>query len=247
MWQINNNLCLGLLKSWIFAFSQSIGRSFYFGSVNFAGPKLPPTPGLNASFELKKLKKFQKFSKKTPRWILCRRINWTCKIHRSEIKGSSNTLRKSKNSTFQQPQIDIIIYLSSVNFAGPKLPSILGPNGYHQDEYCVGGSMVTLPGGTEAVLTGCSGKEGPSKPSPGYIYKLTWRDDQLIWVKLPQKLKHPRSFAIAMLIPDSMTSNCGLKSIPQIPNKFKPDNWTLAKIEQITLELSFHFGFKFYN
>ena len=62
--------------------------------------------------------------------------------------------------------------------------------------------MVTLPIGNEAVLVGCEGGNSIDK-----IFKIIWEGEQLKWVTLPQKLKYPRTSAVAMLIPDSMT-NC---------------------------------------
>ena len=81
--------------------------------------------------------------------------------------------------------------------------------------------MVPLPGvkeedSTGAILTGCSRVlEDQEFEASGSIYKLTWspKGDHLIWKRLPQNLHFPRTFAIAMIIPDSMTS-CRSKFSP---------------------------------
>ena len=73
--------------------------------------------------------------------------------------------------------------------AGPTLP--------HD---CIDGSInQSLLNGQEAILVGC--KESPEK-----IYKLKWNNiATLEWVLLKQKLKYPRSNAVAMFIPDILT------------------------------------------
>ena len=73
-------------------------------------------------------------------------------------------------------------------FKGPTLP-----------QNCIDGSMVSSSNGREAILVGC--KENPEK-----IYKLQWNDKATLeWVLMKQKLKFPRSNAVAMLIPDVLT------------------------------------------
>ena len=76
-------------------------------------------------------------------------------------------------------------------------------------ETCNYGSFVTLSSGTEAVLVGCCGSIIPIGIPCGKttekIFKLTWYEENLKWEELPQKLKHPRTAAVAMLIPDSKT------------------------------------------
>ena len=91
---------------------------------------------------------------------------------------------------------DLLTSQTSYFFQGPKIP--FG---------CYGGSMATLPDGTEAVLVGCEdffpsyfGYHGT-----GSILLLTWQGEHLEWVKFPQFLKHTRTKAVAMLLPDSMT------------------------------------------
>ena len=61
--------------------------------------------------------------------------------------------------------------------------------------------MVKLPSGNEVILLGCENDTSATDS----IYKITWQGEDLQWETLPQKLKYPRSNAIAMLIPDSMT------------------------------------------
>ena len=61
--------------------------------------------------------------------------------------------------------------------------------------------MVKLPSGNEVILLGCENDTSATDS----IYKITWQGEDLQWEILPQKLKYPRSNAIAMLIPDSMT------------------------------------------
>ena len=63
---------------------------------------------------------------------------------------------------------------------------------------CIDGSMVSSSNGQDAILVGC--KENPEK-----IYKLQWNKATLEWVLMKQKLKFPRSNAVAMLIPDVLT------------------------------------------
>ena len=59
--------------------------------------------------------------------------------------------------------------------------------------------MVSSSNGQGAILVGC--EENPEK-----IYKLIWNDGiSLEWVLMKQKLKYPRSNAVAMLIPDVLT------------------------------------------
>ena len=65
-------------------------------------------------------------------------------------------------------------------------------------ETCNYGSFVTLSSGTEALLVGC-------EHNTEKIFKLTWYEENLKWELLPQELNHPRTAAVAMLIPDSKT------------------------------------------
>ena len=59
--------------------------------------------------------------------------------------------------------------------------------------------MVSSSNSREAFLVGCA--ENPEK-----IYKLRWNNGETLeWVLMKQKLKYPRSNAVAMLIPDE---NC---------------------------------------
>ena len=60
--------------------------------------------------------------------------------------------------------------------------------------------MVSSSNGQEAILVGC--EENPEK-----IYKLRWSTNgtTLEWVLMKQKLKYPRSNAVAMLISDALT------------------------------------------
>ena len=59
--------------------------------------------------------------------------------------------------------------------------------------------MVSSSNGQEAILVGC--RENPEK-----IYKLKWSiQANLEWVLMKQKLKYPRSNAVAMLISDALT------------------------------------------
>ena len=77
-----------------------------------------------------------------------------------------------------------------------KKSSILGPT---LPQNCIDGSMVSSANGQEAILVGCD--ENPEK-----IYKLRWSNaTTLEWVLMKQKLKYPRSNAVAMLIPDALT------------------------------------------
>ena len=59
--------------------------------------------------------------------------------------------------------------------------------------------MVSSSNGREAILVGC--EENPER-----IYKLRWNNGTTLeWVLMRQKLKYPRSNAVAMLIPDVLT------------------------------------------
>ena len=59
--------------------------------------------------------------------------------------------------------------------------------------------MVTSSNGKEAILVGCT--ENPEK-----IYKLRWNNETTMeWVLMRQKLKYPRTNAVAMLIPNALT------------------------------------------
>ena len=65
-------------------------------------------------------------------------------------------------------------------------------------ETCTYGSFVTLSSGTEVLLVGC-------EHNTEKIFRLTWYEENLKREKLPQELNHPRTAAVAMLIPDSKT------------------------------------------
>ena len=79
---------------------------------------------------------------------------------------------------------------------------ITGPN---LPQNCIDGSMVSSSNGQEAFLVGC--EEDSEK-----IYKLRWRNTtSLEWVLMTQKLKFPRSNAVAMLIPHTILSLCNIK------------------------------------
>ena len=59
--------------------------------------------------------------------------------------------------------------------------------------------MVSSSNGREAILVGCA--ENPER-----IYRLRWSSTtSLEWVLMEQKLKYPRSNAVALLIPDTLT------------------------------------------
>ena len=73
---------------------------------------------------------------------------------------------------------------------------ITGPTLPHN---CIDGSMVTSSNGKEVILVGCT--ENPEK-----IYKLRWSNETTMeWVLMRQKLKYPRTNAVAMLIPNALT------------------------------------------
>ena len=73
------------------------------------------------------------------------------------------------------------------------------PKGPALPQNCIDGSMVSSSNGQEAILVGCA--ENSEK-----IYKLRWSSNgTLEWVLMKQKLKYPRTNAVAMLIPDSLT------------------------------------------
>ena len=55
----------------------------------------------------------------------------------------------------------------------------------------------------EAILFGCSDENDKISDN---IYKLIWQGEHLQWLTLPQKLKYPRTHAVAMWIPNSFTS-----------------------------------------
>ena len=61
--------------------------------------------------------------------------------------------------------------------------------------------MITLPSNNEAILVGAC-----ENSRTGHIHKLTWQGEHLQWLTLPQILKYPRLLAVAMWIPNSMTS-----------------------------------------
>ena len=76
----------------------------------------------------------------------------------------------------------------SKSITGPILPQI-----------CTDGSLVSSSNGQEAILVGCN--ENQEK-----IHKLRWSNGtNLEWVLMRQKMKYPRSNAVAMLIPDALT------------------------------------------
>ena len=59
--------------------------------------------------------------------------------------------------------------------------------------------MVTSSNGKEAILVGCT--ENSEK-----MYKLRWSNENTMeWVLMKQKLKYPRTNAVAMLIPNALT------------------------------------------
>ena len=68
---------------------------------------------------------------------------------------------------------------------------------------CIDGSITqSLSNGQEAILVGC-------EQSPEKIYKLKWNNKgTLEWVLMKQKLKYPRSNAVAMLILDGLLTHC---------------------------------------
>ena len=81
-------------------------------------------------------------------------------------------------------------YVKNV-IAGPTLP-----------QSCTDGSMVSSSNGREAILVGCD--ENPEK-----IFKLRWSNGTTLeWDLMKQKLKYPRSNAVAMLIPDGLLTHC---------------------------------------
>ena len=63
--------------------------------------------------------------------------------------------------------------------------------------------MVTSPSSNEAILFGCKDENDKINDK---IYKLFWQGEHLQWLTLPQKLKYPRTSAVAMWIHDSLTS-----------------------------------------
>ena len=65
---------------------------------------------------------------------------------------------------------------------------------------CIDGSITqSLSNGQEAILVGC-------EQSPEKIYKLKWNNKATLeWLLMKQKLKYPRSNAVAMFIPDILT------------------------------------------
>ena len=59
-----------------------------------------------------------------------------------------------------------------------------------------------MPNNKGAILLGCSiGSQYTNK-----IYQLAWNGDSLVWNTLSRELKNPRGNAIAMWIPDGLTS-----------------------------------------
>ena len=78
---------------------------------------------------------------------------------------------------------------------------------------CIDGSLVSSSNGQEAFLVGC-------KENPGRIYKLRWSNGTTMeWVLMRQKLKYPRSNAVAMLIPDAQMTRCKLTGIYKINSR----------------------------
>ena len=65
---------------------------------------------------------------------------------------------------------------------------------------CEDGLMVPMPDGYGAILLGCS-------QAKDAMYKLFWNgNDELEWITMEQKLKHPRSYSVVMYVPNEMTT-----------------------------------------
>ena len=65
--------------------------------------------------------------------------------------------------------------------------------------------MVSTPNGEGVIIVGCSKTIGSTSDK---IYQLTWGNDgtELEWSTMTQKLQVSRTNAVAMLIPDELTS-----------------------------------------
>ena len=60
--------------------------------------------------------------------------------------------------------------------------------------------MITSPNGQGVVLLGC-------ESDPKSLYELTKiNGGELIWRKMVQELKYPRSYTLAMLVPDDLVT-----------------------------------------
>ena len=71
---------------------------------------------------------------------------------------------------------------------GPKLPIS-----------CSGPSMVTSPDGQGVILLGCY----PPSEQSSLMFQLRKNNNGILsWNEMPQKLKYPRTFSVAMLLPD---------------------------------------------
>ena len=74
-------------------------------------------------------------------------------------------------------------------FTGPKLP-----------DACTYGSMVTSPTEDGVILLGC-------EQNPEAIYKMAPDSNgALVWTKMKQKLKYPRSGPIVVSISDNQVT-----------------------------------------
>ena len=74
-------------------------------------------------------------------------------------------------------------------FSGPNLP-----------DACTYGSMVTSPTEDGVILLGC-------EQNPEAIYKMAPDSNgALVWTKMKQKLKYPRSGPIVVSIPDNQVT-----------------------------------------
>ena len=66
---------------------------------------------------------------------------------------------------------------------------------------CRASNLVTSPDGTGVISLGCA------DDNIGKIYELREIDGKLAWQEMPQKLKFPRSSAVAFSVPDNF-ANC---------------------------------------
>ena len=66
---------------------------------------------------------------------------------------------------------------------------------------CRASNLVTSPDGTGVILLGCA------DDNSGNIYELREFDGKLAWQEMSQKLKFPRSSAVAFAVPDNF-ANC---------------------------------------
>ena len=71
--------------------------------------------------------------------------------------------------------------------------------------------MVKSPDGKNAILIGCYECEGCDVPISDKIFELKEIGENLVWEEMKQKIQHPRTNAVAMLIPDELT-NCTTKN-----------------------------------